>query len=101
MYKSLPTRWRRKPAGIDIERNYVTVTLCIYEPRSLLLWLLVVVLVFIDVCLFQVGYRPIVYTPLAHRRASKTYFPDQQCLTLTIKVKFGVDLVLRAKFSVV
>ena len=24
----LPTRWRRKPAGIDIERNYVTVTLC-------------------------------------------------------------------------
>ena len=25
----LPTRWRRKPAGIDTERNYVTVTLCI------------------------------------------------------------------------
>ena len=25
----LPTKWRRKPAGIDIERNYVTVTLCI------------------------------------------------------------------------
>ena len=25
----LPTRWRRKPAGIDKERNYVTVTLCI------------------------------------------------------------------------
>ena len=25
----LPTRWRRKPTGIDIERNYVTVTLCI------------------------------------------------------------------------
>ena len=25
--KSLPTRWRpKKPAGIDIERNYVTVT---------------------------------------------------------------------------
>ena len=23
----LPTRWRRKPAGIDTERNYVTVTL--------------------------------------------------------------------------
>jgi len=23
----LPTRWRRKPAGIDVERNYVTVTL--------------------------------------------------------------------------
>ena len=25
----LLTRWRRKPAGIDVERNYVTVTLCI------------------------------------------------------------------------
>jgi len=25
----LPTRWRRKPAGIDKKRNYVTVTLCI------------------------------------------------------------------------
>ena len=25
----LPTRWRRKPAGIDMERNYVTVALCI------------------------------------------------------------------------
>ena len=25
----LPTRWRRKPAGIDMNRNYVTVTLCI------------------------------------------------------------------------
>ena len=25
----LPTRWRRKPVGIDMERNYVTVTLCI------------------------------------------------------------------------
>jgi len=25
----LPTRWRRKPAGIDMERNYVIVTLCI------------------------------------------------------------------------
>jgi len=24
----LPTKWRRKPAGIDMERNYVTVTLC-------------------------------------------------------------------------
>ena len=23
----LPTRWRRKPAGTDVERNYVTVTL--------------------------------------------------------------------------
>ena len=27
IYKSLPTRWRpKKPAGIDIERHYVTVT---------------------------------------------------------------------------
>ena len=25
----LPTKWRRKPAGIDMERNYVTATLCI------------------------------------------------------------------------
>ena len=23
----LPTKWRRKPAGIDMEQNYVTVTL--------------------------------------------------------------------------
>jgi len=27
--KSLPSRWWRKPAGIDMERNYVSVTLCI------------------------------------------------------------------------
>ena len=26
----LPTRWRRKPAGIDTERNYVNVTVCTY-----------------------------------------------------------------------
>jgi len=25
----LTTKWRRKPAGIDMERNYVAVTLCI------------------------------------------------------------------------
>ena len=25
----LPTKWRRKPAGIDVQRNYATVTLCI------------------------------------------------------------------------
>jgi len=25
----LPTKWRRNPAGVDMERNYVTVTLCI------------------------------------------------------------------------
>ena len=25
----LPTRWRRKPGSIDIERHYLTVTLCI------------------------------------------------------------------------
>jgi len=30
----LPTRWRQKPTGIDTERNYVTVSLCIV----LLLW---------------------------------------------------------------
>jgi len=30
----LPTRWRRQPAGIDMERNYVTVTLCI-APKQL------------------------------------------------------------------
>ena len=27
--KVLPTKWQRKPAGVDMERNYVTVTLCI------------------------------------------------------------------------
>ena len=30
----LPTRWRRKPAGIDMERNYVTVTLCICDSQK-------------------------------------------------------------------
>jgi len=29
----LPTKWRRKPAGIDMERNYGTVTLCIVTVR--------------------------------------------------------------------
>ena len=29
----LPTRWRRKPAGTDVERNYVTVSLCILTDR--------------------------------------------------------------------
>jgi len=29
----LPTKWRRKPAGIDMERNYVTVTLSIVTDR--------------------------------------------------------------------
>ena len=29
----LPTRWRRKPFGIDMERNYVTNTLCIVASR--------------------------------------------------------------------
>jgi len=28
------TRWRLKPYSIDMERNYVTVTLCIYGLRS-------------------------------------------------------------------
>jgi len=32
LLRVLPTRWRRKPAGIDTERNYVTVSLCIF-PR--------------------------------------------------------------------
>ena len=27
-FSVLPTRWRRKPAGIDMEQNYATVTLC-------------------------------------------------------------------------
>jgi len=26
----LPTTWRQKPTGIDMERNYVTVTLYVY-----------------------------------------------------------------------
>ena len=30
----LPTKWRRKPAGIDMERNYVTVTLCMLRPTK-------------------------------------------------------------------
>ena len=29
----LPTRWRRKPAGTDVERNYFTVALCILTDR--------------------------------------------------------------------
>ena len=29
--KVLPTRWRRKPPGIDVNRNYTSVTLCIGE----------------------------------------------------------------------
>ena len=33
----LPTKWRRKPAGIDMERNYVTVTLCIVYHSLLIL----------------------------------------------------------------
>jgi len=33
----LPTRCRRKPAGIDMEQNYVTVTLCICLDRRILL----------------------------------------------------------------
>jgi len=30
----LPTRWRQKSTGIDMEQNYVTVTLCIAQPSS-------------------------------------------------------------------
>jgi len=33
IFRVLPTRWRRKPASIDTERNYVTVTICI-DPRA-------------------------------------------------------------------
>jgi len=39
-----PTRWRRKTAGIDMKRNYVTVTLYVYsvsrksEPPNVLHW---------------------------------------------------------------
>jgi len=29
----LPTRWRQKSTGIDMEQNYVTVTLCIARTR--------------------------------------------------------------------
>ena len=29
-FRVLPTRWRRKPAGIDMDQNYVTVTLCVH-----------------------------------------------------------------------
>jgi len=44
----LPTRWLRKPAGIDTERNYATVTLCIasylsraaHFPHSTSIWCL-------------------------------------------------------------
>ena len=37
IFRVLPTRWRRRPAGIDTERNYITVTLCISPAaRSLL-----------------------------------------------------------------
>ena len=31
----LPTRWRRKPAGTDMDRNYATLTLCICCRRPL------------------------------------------------------------------
>jgi len=30
----LPTRWRRKPAGVDMERNYVTVSLCMSKSTT-------------------------------------------------------------------
>jgi len=32
----LPTRWRQKTAGIDMDRNYVTVTLCIWQTAAIL-----------------------------------------------------------------
>jgi len=27
----LPTTWRQKPAGIDVERNYVTLSPCVLQ----------------------------------------------------------------------
>jgi len=35
----LSTTWRRKPAGIDIERNHVTVTPCIHRSSESLVGL--------------------------------------------------------------
>ena len=35
--RALPTRWRQKPAGIDVELNYVTVILCIWTPGNRLM----------------------------------------------------------------
>jgi len=32
----LPTRWQQKSAGIDMEQNYVTVTLCIEKSGTVL-----------------------------------------------------------------
>ena len=32
----LPTKWRRKPAGLDMERNYVTVSLCVVGGNDIL-----------------------------------------------------------------
>jgi len=34
----LPTRWRRKPSRIDMNRNYVTTTLCISYDSPLILF---------------------------------------------------------------
>ena len=31
VYVCVPTRWRLKSAGIDIEQNYITVTLCVVQ----------------------------------------------------------------------
>jgi len=31
----LPTRWRQKSTGTDMEQNYVTVTLCIEKRRMI------------------------------------------------------------------
>ena len=30
----LPTRWRQKPTGTDMEQNYVSVTLCIQRDKE-------------------------------------------------------------------
>jgi len=34
----LPRGWQRNPAGIDMERNYVTVTLCVHGVIDLILF---------------------------------------------------------------
>ena len=47
----LATRWRRKPAGIDMERNYVTVTLCIRQITDLRLFICIFLYCF--VCQYQ------------------------------------------------
>jgi len=58
----LPTRWRQKSTGIDMEQNCVTVTLCIndtstllFHPRDAMLWGTSYGPVSVCVCLSQIG----------------------------------------------